>query len=606
MLISLVIMKNVYLTLILIYTMASLTNIPKFTIDYIADKPVNLNNLAKNEKITKGCDIDAGYIPFNITQYQSYNPIYNIWFSLDENNFNSITLNNKYHIKTMDTVIESSTNTETNKEVFIKYSPLLDPLRYMGGKYESIRPTILNLPTLKNENVCDKIKDNNNMAYVDCFFSYLSSQLLNENNIVHGIDYFGSFLGIQENFKMDITDDYEYLLSSSFFNNNIDKLFNLSFSMDNEYNNFGSRANKKPLSFISNDDSINLEIDVLDDLIIVNSENNNVNDNENTIVYSKPSNINSHNSTASSSNTTDSDDSDVSNSSIDSNEINNTGDDDEWETEDEDESECDTYSSMEECSKYAYINNFPVQSIALEKCSGTLDDLFENNILELDSGLSALMQINMILLIYQHAFQFTHNDLHTNNIMYINTDVEYLYYKYNNISYRVPTFGRIYKLIDFGRAIYKYNGQRLCSDSFGPNGDAFTQYNCEPYINMDKARLEPNYSFDLCRLGCSLYDFVIDDDIDRTEYDDLQNLVYEWCLDDNNKNILYKKNGDERYPNFKLYKMIARTVHNKTPEDQLNRNIFKKYICNDITDITNIMNIDQLPQYYTKYQDRHD
>ena len=47
MLISLVIMKNVYLTLILIYTMASLTNIPKFTIDYIADKPVNLNNLAK-------------------------------------------------------------------------------------------------------------------------------------------------------------------------------------------------------------------------------------------------------------------------------------------------------------------------------------------------------------------------------------------------------------------------------------------------------------------------------------------------------------------------------------------------------------------------------
>ena len=32
------------------------------------------------------------------------------------------------------------------------------------------------------------------------------------------------------------------------------------------------------------------------------------------------------------------------------------------------------------------------------------------------------------------------------------------------------------------------------------------------------------------------------------------------------KNILYKKNGDERYPDFKLYKMIARTVHNHTPE----------------------------------------
>ena len=47
-----------------------------------------------------------------------------------------------------------------------------------------------------------------------------------------------------------------------------------------------------------------------------------------------------------------------------------------------------------------------------------------------------------------------------------------------------------------------------------------------------------------------------------------------------NKNILYKKNGEERYPNFKLYKMIARTVHNKTPDDQLNTDIFKQPSCN--------------------------
>ena len=38
-------------------------------------------------------------------------------------------------------------------------------------------------------------------------------------------------------------------------------------------------------------------------------------------------------------------------------------------------------------------------------------------------------------------------------------------------------------------------------------------------------------------------------------------------FDDNGKNILYKKNGEERYPNFKLYKMIARIVHNHTPEN---------------------------------------
>ena len=67
----------------------------------------------------------------------------------------------------------------------------------------------------------------------------------------------------------------------------------------------------------------------------------------------------------------------------------------------------------------------------------------------------------------------------------------------------------------------------------------------------------------------------IDDDI--SEYDDLQKIVREWCLDDNGKNVLYLKNGQERYPSFKLYKMIARTVHKHTPEAQLERPFFAKY-----------------------------
>ena len=122
-------------------------------------------------------------------------------------------------------------------------------------------------------------------------------------------------------------------------------------------------------------------------------------------------------------------------------------------------------------------------------------------------------------------------------------------------------------------------------------------------MDNDKPRLDPNYSFDLCRLGCSLYDFVIDDDVPIGEYDEFQQIIYNWCLDDNNKNILYKKNGEERYPNFKLYKMIARTVHNKTPDDQLSTPIFKQYIVESgqHTSTDMCINIDLLPEYYTKY-----
>jgi hypothetical protein len=61
----------------------------------------------------------------------------------------------------------------------------------------------------------------------------------------------------------------------------------------------------------------------------------------------------------------------------------------------------------------------------------------------------------MTLLTYQKVFNFTHKDLHTNNIMYISTKQKFLWYEYKNVCYKVSTYGKIFKLIDFGRSIYK-------------------------------------------------------------------------------------------------------------------------------------------------------
>jgi hypothetical protein len=55
-------------------------------------------------------------------------------------------------------------------------------------------------------------------------------------------------------------------------------------------------------------------------------------------------------------------------------------------------------------------------------------------------------------------------------------------------------------------------------------------------------------------------------------------LVVRLCTDDKGLNVLYKKNHEERYPCFKLYKMIARTVHNHTPDILLDTRDFKKYV----------------------------
>ena len=72
--------------------------------------------------------------------------------------------------------------------------------------------------------------------------------------------------------------------------------------------------------------------------------------------------------------------------------------------------------------------------------------------------------------------------------------------------------------------------------------------------------------------------------------------MVKWVYDDSGKNILYKNNGSERYPDFKLYKMIARTVHNHTPQKVIKNPLFEKYlISKKRINSGTIINIDTLP-----------
>ena len=69
-------------------------------------------------------------------------------------------------------------------------------------------------------------------------------------------------------------------------------------------------------------------------------------------------------------------------------------------------------------------------------------------------------------------------------------------------------------------------------------------------------------------------------------------------LDDKGINMLYKNNGVERYPDFKLYKMIARCVHNHTPQSQLERTEFDRFrFSGDIKNMDDIINIDLIPSH---------
>ena len=74
-------------------------------------------------------------------------------------------------------------------------------------------------------------------------------------------------------------------------------------------------------------------------------------------------------------------------------------------------------------------------------------------------------------------------------------------------------------------------------------------------------------------------------------------LIGSWLMDDKGRNILYKNSGEERYPEFKLYKMIARCVHKHTPQAQLDRPEFKSFEYNKKDIPTEVIDIDSLPSY---------
>ena len=89
--------------------------------------------------------------------------------------------------------------------------------------------------------------------------------------------------------------------------------------------------------------------------------------------------------------------------------------------------------------------------------------------------------------------------------------------------------------------------------------------------------------------------------------DEISNLINDWCKDDKGRNVLYTSDGEERYPEFKLYKMIARTVHNNLPHKQLEKPIFskfaisKKMIRNNLRDKNVLyLDIDGLPKMYAE------
>ena len=115
-----------------------------------------------------------------LSKPQNYNPIYTRFFTLNETNYLNVSLNHPWYLLNVKEQIPGNDylyscaikNIKTNKiktdvNVFFKSAPVLDPIKYLIGKYDIKDPNLFNLPNYQStiKNVNPKILDINNSFY---------------------------------------------------------------------------------------------------------------------------------------------------------------------------------------------------------------------------------------------------------------------------------------------------------------------------------------------------------------------------------------------------------------------------------------------------------
>ncbi len=467
--------------------------------------------------------------------------------------------------------------------VFLKRVHILDPLDCIEG--ECVWPADGSLPAPGElwMNALEKLNDPMNEAYVDAVFAMLADRLVASNTSPHWLRCYGTFPARVARYAYNITEEYPSLRRKSFWTRHQAMgLFQLRKEVAVED---GSRRAKEPLAVnFSESEELgegDFEISELPELPATSGAAATAAtaatgpyvaeevpldaDEEVASVQLNPKvriqRIEGSPSTSTTSNT---------------------------ESEDSDDDAMDYFAEF---------TDFPVQVTLLERAEGTMDELLDTEATEAQ-WLAWIFQVIAGLTTAQHWFGFVHNDLHTNNIMWSRTDREYLYYRIHGKGgkktvYRVPTHGYIMKIIDFGRASFHMPEPAgfFISDAFFPGNDAGQQYNCDPFFDARAGKkVEPNPSFDLCRLAVSLLEAIfptrpanaIPVKIMSREgpktyaetVSPLYNLLWEWLTDDDGKNVLREPNGQERYPDFDLYSAIAADVHRAVPCMQLEKPVF--------------------------------
>jgi hypothetical protein len=372
--------------------------------------------------------------------------------------------------------------------------------------------------------------------YTAAYVGALANVLLSESGCMHFPEVYGTFTGIADRHTIDISDDYEDICERPWFIQNLGHFFELKLR--------GSVGGQSPLCM---GDAIELDAEELE-----------------PILCAEPPVL--HGSISDESGTTESEESDDS-ESVSTKYIFDirTASSDSLDHEDGegfDDDDCLPFAE-------AVFKDVSVQTTVMQKCTDTF-----YNLLKADTDSTRrtawIFQVMFALTFAQRTYSFVHNDLHVNNVMYVDTPLEYLYYNVGGKQYRIPTYGKLLKIIDFDRASFSVRlpGMReprfFLSNQFDTTEEAGGQYNVKPFFTSSFVEIKPNASFDLVRLATSMFWDCFPDGPLHEEYkaDPLFTMLMNWMTLPDGSSILFrnlsKNDVHDRYRGFHLYKAIAR------------------------------------------------
>jgi hypothetical protein len=178
----------------------------------------------------------------NIRKLQCFFPILSKYFDFYNGSKKEFTLKSRYRIteiidkheyKVDDSYIKNFLNCkitdinsgkESDTRIFVKELPLLNVVHFLTNDYRVDNNC---LPNMYHAETIKKINDPNNSAYIDAFFSHLGSSLTERGKCPTFPLFYGTFTGLKDDFKSEISEDYDDLSENLDFMNGLGNNFTI-------------------------------------------------------------------------------------------------------------------------------------------------------------------------------------------------------------------------------------------------------------------------------------------------------------------------------------------------------------------------------------------